>query len=481
MRDCPSEKEVFCSAEREFLLHGVLKSTCSKATSTPIRMQNPILVLGAGRSATVLLDYLQSWARSEGFRFTVADVDMAVLQNKLPELPEADGQRVEAVEVADIAKLIGSHKIVISLLPPPMHPHVARACIQCGADLVTASYESDEMRSLRGEIERAGITVMNECGLDPGIDHMSAMEVIEEVHSKGGKILKFHSYCGGLVADEFDDNPFRYKISWNPRNVVLAGKGTARFLHENRDALIPYHRLFAETAEIEVPGWGRFEGYANRDSTPYISLYGIPEVRSLLRGTLRKTGFCQRWNLFVQLGLTDDQTQLHFKPGSTYADYLQTFLPGKTELLQERLDRVCGSRERANELVSMGFSAEGGPMLKRQTGSPADFLQDLIVDRWRLNPGDKDLVVMVHRFDWELNGIHYQTIASLGLKGESDTKTAMAKTVGLPLGIVSKALLHNKVEKKGLVLPLATNTYTYVLKELSSFGIQFQVTTQPLD
>lgn len=443
-------------------------------------MQNPILVLGAGRSATVLLNYLQNWAIEENFRFTVADVDMVTLSKKLASLPNADAQIFEASDPQKLPQLIGNHKIVISLLPPPFHPLVARACIGQKVHLVTASYESDEMRSLRGEIEKAEIVVMNECGLDPGIDHMSAMEVIEEVHAKGGKILKFHSYCGGLVADEYDDNPFKYKISWNPRNVVLAGKGTAKYLEESRETLIPYHRLFSAPQGIDVPGWGSFEGYANRDSTPYSALYGIPEVRSLLRGTLRKSGFCQRWNLFVQLGLTDDQTILHFPEGSTYGDLLLTFLPGKKETLPERLQRFCGKVDWANELEKMGFSVSKPVIMQRTTGSPADFLQDFIVQSWPLKPGDKDLVVMVHYFEWELKGIHYQTIASFGLVGEDDIQTAMAKTVGLPLGIYSKALLHNKVEKKGLVLPLTTNTHSLVLKELSSFGIQFQVTTQPL-
>lgn len=443
-------------------------------------MKNPILVLGAGRSATVLLDYIQNWAAEENFRFTVADVDADLLQSKIAQLPQADALVFQATEVADLAKLIDGHSVAISLLPPPMHPLVAKACIQTKTDLVTASYESEEMRALRPEIDEAGITIFNECGLDPGIDHMSAMEVIHDVQAKGGKIVKFHSYCGGLVADECDDNPFKYKISWNPRNVVMAGKGTAKYLESGRETLMPYHRLFDSKAQIRVPEWGTFEGYANRDSVPYAALYGISDVQSLLRGTLRKPGFCERWQTFVQLGLTDDQTVLHFTEGSTYEDLLLTFLPGEKGSLETRLQSFPKNGIGKNEWADLGFIGNNATALKRQNGTPADYLQDLIVEKWALKSNDKDLVVMVHDFEWTLENTSYQTIASFGIVGDDSVRTAMAKTVGLPLGIIAKALFHNLIEKKGLVLPLTTNTYTFILKELSNFGIQFQVSTQPL-
>ena len=443
-------------------------------------MKNPIIVLGAGRSATVLLNFVQNWAFAENFRFTVADIDAGLLRSKLADLPNADAQIFQAAEVKDLVQLINGHQVAISLLPPPMHPLVARACIQTKTNLVMASYESDEMRALIPEIDKAGISVFNECGLDPGIDHMSAMEVIEDVHAKGGKILKFHSYCGGLVADANDDNPFKYKISWNPRNVVLAGKGTAKYLENSRETLIPYHRLFESKVEVGVPDWGTFEGYANRDSVQYASLYGILGVESLLRGTLRKPGFCDRWNVFIQLGLTDDQTQLHFPEGSTYEDLLLTFLPGEKSSLQDRLEQFTQNTIWTDDIIKMGFSDKSAFPLKRQNGTPADYLQDLIVSQWVLKPTDKDMVVMLHDFEWELEGTRYQTIASLGMEGEDASNTAMAKTVGLPLGIIAKALFHKLIEKKGLVLPLTTNIYKHVLKELSNFGIQFQVFTQIL-
>jgi saccharopine dehydrogenase (NADP+, L-glutamate forming) len=315
---------------------------------------------------------------------------------------------------------------------------------------------------------------MNECGLDPGIDHMSAMEIIHKIHEKGGVISKFHSYCGGLVADADDDNPFRYKISWNPKNVVLAGKGTARYIQNSRNSLLPYHRLFSSAEEIEVNGWGLFEAYPNRDSVPYAEIYGIPTVANLKRGTLRKSGFCKRWNAFVQLGMTDDDTILQFPEGSSYFDFIVVFLPEFLKTGFAALEFFTGDSEIAMDLFKMGFDPENPMILKRKIGTSADFLLDLIVENWRLKTNDKDLVVMVHEFEYSLDGFDYQLIASLGLEGKNASNTAMAQTVGLPLGICAKLLLNNQIAQKGLLLPLRKEIYKPILKELSEYGLHFK-------
>ncbi len=443
-------------------------------------MNNPILVLGAGRSSVSLLHYLNDFAREENFRFSVADGDENNLKSKTAGLTRADTICFEALQHEDLVKLITGSKIVISLLPPPLHPLVGAACIEAKANLVTASYESPAMRQMAADVEKADLVFINECGLDPGIDHMSAMEVIHDIQAKGGKITRFHSYCGGLVADEFDDNPFKYKISWNPRNVVLAGKGVSSFIAGGRTALLPYQRLFAEPEKLQVPGWGRFEAYPNRDSIPYARLYGLEGIKDLKRGTLRKPGYCERWNHFVKAGMTDDETHLQYPEGATCFDFLKTFFPGIDEDDFTDFFAFVNDETVANDILDMGFRKHNLMLLQRNSGSPADFLLDLIVKNWVLNESDQDLVVMLHEFRYVIDNIEYQTLASFGLKGSDATYTAMAKTVGLPLGMVAKQLFLQNIPQKGILLPLHTTLYKPVLKELADLGLVFQVTTQPL-
>jgi saccharopine dehydrogenase (NADP+, L-glutamate forming) len=308
---------------------------------------------------------------------------------------------------------------------------------------------------------------------------MSAMELIEEIQNAGGKIERFHSYCGGLVADEFDDNPFRYKISWNPRNVVLAGKTGGLFLENNRETFLPYQRLFSETETISIPGWGEFEAYPNRDSVPYKKVYGLEGILDLKRGTLRKPGFSKRWDVFVRSGMTDELVDLTYPDGSSYADFLRTFFPSSDP--GAALRKFVGHENVANDILAMFQNGSDSRMLKRTKGKPADFLLDLIVECWPLGGRDKDLVVMLHDFYFfDENGDRKRTFASFGLKGEDSLHTAMAKTVGLPLGIVSKLLLKGSIPQKGLALPLNSDVYKPVLEELSTLGVQFQKTTMPL-
>lgn len=440
---------------------------------------NPILILGAGRSSVSLLTYLDKLASIEKFRFSVADADPQNLAIRTSGLHMADSMKFEGNGPEDFLKIIQGHQIVISLLPPPIHPQVAKACLLAKANLITASYESDEMRQMAKDVEDSGLVFFNECGLDPGIDHMSAMEMIEEIQNAGGKIERFHSYCGGLVADEFDDNPFRYKISWNPRNVVLAGKTGGLFLENGRESFLPYQRLFSETETISIPGWGEFEAYPNRDSVPYQKVYGLEGILDLKRGTLRKPGFSARWDVFVRSGMTDELVDLTFPDGSYYEDFLKTFFPSSDPKAAFR--KFVGQEKIAGDVLAMFQNGSESRMLKRIKGKPADFLLDLIVDCWPLGGKDKDLVVMLHDFYFfDKNGEKKRTFASFGLKGEDSLHTAMAKTVGLPLGIVSKLLLKGSVSQKGLALPLNSEVYKPVLEELSTLGVQFQKTTMPL-
>lgn len=443
-------------------------------------MRNPILVLGAGRSSVSLLQYLNDWLLAEGMCFTVADLDQANLALRTHGLKAARILPVKELSEENLPGLTLGFQIVISLLPPPLHPMVARACLKSGSHLLTASYESQAMRDLKPEIEKAGLLFMNECGLDPGIDHMSAMAIIEQIRKKGGKIIRFHSFCGGLVADDCDDNPFRYKISWNPRNVVLAGKAGARYLQEGRQTLLGYHRMFSEVESVQVEGWGDFEAYPNRDSVPYAEVYGLHGISDLKRGTLRKKGFCQRWDVFVRAGMTDEEFPVELPEGATWFDFLKTYFPAIRQDDFSDFERFCGDRQVADDILGMGFrDAKRIPESLRGKKS-ADYLLELIVQNWPLKENDRDLVVMLHEFWYEINGSKYRTVSSFGLEGDDALHTAMAKTVGLPLGIMAKLVLNGKVTQKGLALPLQANTFEPVLKELSDFGVRFTETTQPL-
>jgi saccharopine dehydrogenase (NADP+, L-glutamate forming) len=443
-------------------------------------MKNPILVLGAGRSSVSLLQYLNDWLVEEGLRFTVADLDAANLKLRTQGLSAADVLLVEGLQEESLPEITRGFQIVISLLPPPLHPMVARACLKSGSNLLTASYESQAMRDLRPAIEQAGLLFMNECGLDPGIDHMSAMAIIEEIRNKGGEILRFHSFCGGLVADDCDSNPFRYKISWNPRNVVLAGKAGARFLQNGRQALLGYQRMFSEVEPIQIEGWGDFEAYPNRDSVPYAEVYGLDGILDLKRGTLRKKGFCERWNVFVRAGMTDEEFPVQLPANATWFDFLKTFFPTIQPNDFSDFEAFCGNPQVAEDILQMGFRS-GSRLPDGLNGkTSADFLLELIVQNWPLQEQDRDLVVMLHEFWYKLDGITYRTTSSFGLEGDNALHTAMAKTVGLPLGIMAKLVLHGKVTQKGLALPLLKNTFEPVLKELQQFGVHFRETTQPL-
>lgn len=444
-------------------------------------MRKSIVVFGAGRSSHALFSYLQKWFEGENQRFTIADTDAQNLKKQAQGRGQCDPVLIDSKDPEAFIKLTRQHKLAISLLPPHLHMAVAQACLASDCHLLTASYESEEMRSLAEAIKSKGLIFMNECGLDPGIDHMSAMAIIHELKAKGATIRKFYSYCGGLVADECDTNPFKYKISWNPRNVVTAGKGTSKFLQNGREVLLPYHRLFGEVEKLSISGWGEFEGYANRNSVPYKDLYGLENVQNLKRGTLRKTGFCSKWDTFVQLGCTDTESELSFSPESTYVDYIRSFLPDYDGSPASFENSRWLQQTTYSDWEFMGLTARNPAKLKRLKGSPADFLQDLIVEKWVLEPDDKDLVVMLHIFEYSLKGIDYQLISSMGIKGKSQDQTAMALTVGLPLGMIAKRILLGKFGLNGLLLPLDAQIYQPVLQELATFGVQFQETVSPIN
>jgi saccharopine dehydrogenase (NADP+, L-glutamate forming) len=436
---------------------------------------NKIVVLGAGRSALYCIEYLVEWCSKNEWLIDVADLQADAIKSSLSDYSGATAIDANLADPEIRKQVIRGANYVVSMLPAFMHPLVAKDCIEAGANLVTASYESDDIRSLRPEIEKKGLQFLNECGLDPGLDHMSAMRIIHRLRNQGAIIHEFKSYCGGLIAPECIDNPFGYKFSWNPRNVILAGQGTARFLENEQLKFIPYNRLFANPETITLSDDLVFDGYPNRDSLTYREVYGLDSIQTLIRGTLRHPGFCRAWNILVQLGITDDSYHFPLKNGSTYLDFISAYLPSKQTDPGVALKQLLAAdyeQDAIDKIIWTGlFSNEEIPI---KQGSPAAILQELLERKLKLLPGDRDLIVMQHEFSGILHNQKFNTVSSLYLEGEDSHHTAMAKTVGLPLVIGLKQLIEKRYTKKGLMLPVEPAFYEPVLNELESlFDISF--------
>lgn len=438
-----------------------------------------ILIIGAGKSSTYLINYLLETAVQKNRQIIVADISLNLAQQKINNHPAGKATEFDLNDDQTRKNLIQESDLVISMLPASLHPRVAKDCLTYRKHFFTASYESQELQSWKEEIGQNKLLFLNECGLDPGIDHMSAMKVIDQVKSKGYKIKSFKSFTGGLMAPESDDNPWKYKFTWNPRNVVLAGQGTAKYLDNNEHKFIPYHKLFERNETIHIDGYGNFEGYANRDSLAYQEVYKIHDTPSLLRGTLRKEGFCLAWNVFVQLGMTDDTYSITFEDQkATKRNFLNSFLPfHQDQSVEEKIKHYLPWVDDAiiEKISYLGlFSHEHLDMKK---GSPAAILQSILEPKWSLKEDDKDMIVMQHIFEIETpQGIQILK-SSLVDTGENQIYTAMAKTVGLPLAIAADLFLDNKIKNHGLLRPTLPELYNPILDELEKFGIVFQEDT----
>lgn len=434
-----------------------------------------ILIIGAGRSSSSLIDYFLSHAKQYNWHVTIADANKQAVDVKIAKYKEfATAVEFDVHNASLREDLIKQADFVVSMLPAFMHGDVARDCVRLGKHLATASYVSNDMKELDAEAKQKNLLLLNECGLDPGIDHASAMKVIHELQEKGAKITGFKSFCGGLVAPESNDNPWGYKFSWNPRNVILAGQGTAQFIEDGQLKFIPYNRIYTQTETIEVDGYGKFDAYANRDSIGYKEPYGLKDATTMLRGTLRFPGYCKAWNVFVKLGLTDDSYKIKNANSLTYTDLLQSFLPkGKTSV-KEKLTEFMGKDMDAEVMSKLEYlELFSNKPIKLQEGSPAELLQNLLEEKWLLKAGDKDMIVMQHQFEYELNGAHKKLNSSLVVIGDDEVHTAMAKTVGLPLAIAIKNFLTGGFKLYGVQIPIVKEIYEPMLAELESMGITF--------
>ena len=442
-----------------------------------------ILIIGAGRSASSLIQYLLNKSEKENLHLVIGDLSLALAQKKTNDHPNAtaialdifdEDQRKKAIQIADI---------VISMLPAHLHIQVAKDCIIYKKHLVTASYVSDAMQELDAAAKENNLIFMNEIGLDPGIDHMSAMKVIDEIKEKGGEMILFESFCGGLVAPESDTNLWNYKFTWAPRNVVLAGQGgAAKFIQEGTYKYIPYCNLFRRTEFLQVEGYGRFEGYSNRDSLKYRSVYGLDNVLTLYRGTIRRVGFSKAWNMFVQLGMTDDSYVMEDSENMSYREFVNSFLPYhptdsveiKTRLIL-KIDQDDIMWDKLLELDLFNPNKKIG--LKNAT--PAQILEKILTDSWTLQQDDKDMIVMYHKFGYEYNGKKEQIDSKMVCIGDDQTYTAMAKTVGLPVAMATLLILNGKITTPGVQLPIRKEVYEPILKELEEYGVIFKEQSMP--
>ncbi|MFN3640959.1 MAG: saccharopine dehydrogenase family protein [Flavobacterium sp.] len=436
-----------------------------------------ILIIGAGRSASSLIKYLLDKSEAENIQIIIADLSLDLAEKKTMGHPNARAIQLDINDVALRNDAISNCNIVISMLPAHLHIDVAEDCIKFKKHLVTASYISPVMKALDSQAKELGLIFMNEIGLDPGIDHMSAMKVIDDIREKGGKIILFESFCGGLVAPESDSNLWNYKFTWNPRNVVLAGQGgVSKFIQEGKYKYIPYNKLFRRTEFLEVEDYGRFEGYANRDSLKYRSVYGLDNILTMYRGTLRKVGFSKAWDMLVQLGMTDDSYTLEDSENMSYRDFTNAFLPyhptDSVELKLRHYLKIDQDDVMWDKIAELDlFNPDKKSGLKEAT--PAQFLESILAEKWKLKNDDKDMIVMCHKFGYEMKGVLKQIDSSMVCIGDDQTYTAMAKTVGLPVAMATLLILNGKIKTPGVQMPIKSEVYESLLKELESYGIVF--------
>lgn len=435
---------------------------------------NSILIIGAGRSATALINYVLEKAKENNWFVTVADADPNLAEAKVNNHPNGRAAWLDVMKVNDRREMITRADVVVSLLPAHLHLEVAHDCIKLNKHLITASYVSKEMYRLGDEARDRELIFMGEMGLDPGIDHMSAMQKINEIKDAGGKLTAFRSYTGGLIAPESDDNPWHYKFTWNPRNVVLAGQGTAQYLENGKFRFIPYNRLFKEYRPIHVDGVGDYEVYANRDSLLYREVYGLSGIPNILRGTIRAAGFCDAWNALIQIGLTDGSYPIHDAGDMTFHEWMEAYVGPGPGSVKDRIAELLGVEVNSpvmKKLEWLGLFRK--KKINMPNATPALILEHMLLQKWQLGDKDKDMIIMQHEFEYEMNKQKKLLTSTLVLKGNDKNDTAMARLVGLPMGIFVKLVMNGLITSKGVNIPVMKEVYDPVLEELKEYGVEF--------
>jgi len=437
-----------------------------------------ILIIGTGRVSGFLVQYLAGYSKEKNWKLIVADQLKEAADKVIAGLPNCEALQLNVFRKKLTEKAVSKVDLVISLLPPRYHFLVYEHCLKYRCSFLTASYEAEDPTKLNREAKEKGILLLNEMGLNPGLDHCSAMRVIHRLKSEGHRVVSFESFTGSLPAPESDDNPWHYRFSWNPRNVVLSGQDvTVKFLQKGQRKYIPYHKVFRRTEKICIPGYCDYEAYANRDSLRYIPIYGLEEAETVFRGTIRGRGFCRAWDVFVQLGATDDSFIMELSKGAIHRDFINAFLMyHPTDSVELKFMHYMGldpDSEVMEKLDWLGIF-EKTP-IGLDTGTPAQILEHILKKKWSMKPQDLDLVVMWHQFEFEdKNTREIRTLHSyLVVKREEGGPPAISKTVGLPLGIAARLYLDGEIKVHGCVLPTIKEIYNPVLNELEKYGIRF--------
>jgi len=437
-----------------------------------------IFVIGAGRTATALINYLLEKSPEQNWNVTVGDFDYQLAEQKIADYPYARAIKFDALNDEQRGNEISGADIVISFLPPSMHELIAKECLKHRTNMITASYVSSEMMKLDRDVKENGLLFLNEIGLDPGIDHMDVMQLKEKVEGEGGKIISLKSFCGALITPESDDNPWHYKFTWSPMNVVLAGQGDARYQENSKIKEVPYNELFLNTEKIEVPGYGIFEAYPNRDSVSYIKKYNLNEVEDFYRGTLRRPGYCEAWNALVKLGLTDNKKILNNTDNLTMEEWIKSFLPlSNGKAADEEIAAYLGIQP-DNEILQKlkWLDLFSDRKIKLNKATPARILLDLLMDKWEFREDDKDMVVLQTEILYKTGSKMKKILSTMIYRGKDKLNTAMTYTGGLPVGIAAKLIANDMIRERGVVIPVYRDIYKPVLKELEEFGISFNET-----
>lgn len=434
-----------------------------------------ILLFGAGKSATCLIDYLLSNAPRQKWHVTVADHDLMLIKSKIGKSYYATPAATDIQDEAARHQLVQESDLVISLLPPSLHIVIAKDCLQFGKNLITASYIDPEVRKMEKDIQKAGLLFMYEMGLDPGIDHMSAMKLIHSIEKKGGQIYSFKSYCGGLISPESNDNPWQYKISWNSRNIVLAGSSGAIFREKGKVKEIAYETLFDQTKTVLVPGVGKLAFYPNRDSLNYVDVYNLNNIPTFMRATLRYPDFLEGWNALVKLGLTKEGHSFNTDNMTYFKWAAQQVTLDKQLSNEENIAQFLGVSSKSKLIRQLKFlGIMNGEMINLGQQTNASLLQNILEVKLRMEPSDKDMIVMLHEIEFERRNMATRLHSYMIAQGEDNLRTAMAKTVGLPMGIMAKLVLQEKIELTGLHIPVMPEIYNPVLRELEEYDIRFE-------
>jgi saccharopine dehydrogenase-like NADP-dependent oxidoreductase len=431
-----------------------------------------IILFGAGRSARHLVSFLVEGSVEGKWSVVVADTNVSHWIEEYGSIEQVRFVAGDATNAEFRHDLIAHSSLVISMLPAFMHAEVVRDCINFHVHVFTPSYVSPEVNAMHELALQEDVLVLNEMGVDPGIDHISAMEIIHRLKNQGAEIESFESYTGGLVAPASDDNLWGYKISWNPRNIILAGSsGHAMYRENNKLRMVPYYKLFDEVETVVASDGVRYDAYPNRNSVHYLELYGLENVHKLVRGTLRKQGYCKGWSFLVKNGFVNDDTKISAGEFSTWAELSQSLLGLNFNIKNE-------NEEVAEMLKEIGiFSNEP---LKNEELTCAQHLQQLLEKKWVLKEGDRDMIVMVHKFGYALNGKKFMLTSSMVLEGDDEFKTAMSKTVSMPLAFAVNRLFNGDFSSRGVQIPVTAEFYEPLLHDLHNYGISFVETIEEI-